>query len=408
MITNTCKNVRESDQSTGAASAAAVLSEEIFLGIDTARVRHVVARFVLGEGAKPAEGMTTATLLARVAKWRKAGARVHCVYEAGPTGFALARQLLALGATCLVVRPRRLDRHGRRRKTDPLDAQHLAEDLAAHHFGRKGLLCPVRLPSEEEELRRLAVRERETLARTRHQLLNAAKGRALALGHTLPKEWWRPRVLPKLIRNLPAALVRQLQRAASAAAAIKEQLDGVEAELKADAPAAPNGVGALTVAVLEREVCDWARFKSAKKVASFAGLCPSEDSSGQRRRLGAIDKHGSPRLRFWCQDAARERGDGRSAGAARSEAEGEKGGCPRSGRPDEQHGVAALQVPARLPWCPLGAREAARGQWQSRQTDRRRARAAVPRRLVADPHGPRDGGRVGLRLQACHCDAMST
>lgn len=306
MITNKHDQVSEQgEESTGLATAATVLSaEEVFLGIDTASVRHVVARFVAGEGVKPAEGMTTATLLARVAKWRKAGAQVHCVYEAGPTGFALARELIALGATCLVVRPRRLDRHGRRRKTDPLDAQHLAEDLAAHHFGRSALLCPVRIPSVDEELRRLAVRERESLAHTRHRLLNAAKGRALALGHALPKEWWRPRVLPKVLPDLPPALARQLQRAAAAAAALKEQLDAVETELKSDAPAAPNGVGALTVAVLEREVCDWSRFKSAKKVASFAGLSPSEDSSGLRRRQGAIDKHGSPRLRFWCQETA--------------------------------------------------------------------------------------------------------
>src|SRR3954468_5011036 len=95
MITNTSDNVREANKSTEPAKAA-VLTEEVFLGIDTASVRHVVARFVLGEGAKPAEGMTTATLLARVGKWRKAGAAVHCVYEAGPTGFALARQLLGL------------------------------------------------------------------------------------------------------------------------------------------------------------------------------------------------------------------------------------------------------------------------------------------------------------------------
>ena len=304
MITNKHDQVSEQRESTGPATAAAVLTEEVFLGIDTASVRHVVARFVLGEGVKPAEGMTTATLLARVAKWRKAGAAVRCVYEAGPTGFALARQLIALGAACLVVRARRLDRHGRRRKTDPLDAQHLAEDLAAHWFGRKGLLCPVRLPSEQEELRRLAVRERETLARTRHQLLNAAKGRALALGHALPKEWWRPRVLPKLLPELPPALARQLERAAKAAAAMKEQLVAVEAELTGDAPAAPNGVGALTAGVLEREVCDWGRFQSAKKVASFAGLCPNEESSGSRRRQGSIDKHGSARLRFWCQEAA--------------------------------------------------------------------------------------------------------
>lgn len=304
MTTSNKIHVSAEAKSTGPATAGAVSLEEVFLGIDTASTRHVVARFVLGEGAKPAEGMTTATLLGRVTKWRKAGAEIHCVYEAGPTGFALARQLLALGATCLVVRPRRLDRHGRRRKTDPLDAQHLAEDLAAHRFGRKGLLCPVRLPTEQEELRRLAVRERETLARTRHQLLNAAKGRALALGYPLPKQWWRPRVLPKLLPDLPPALGRQLQRSADAAAAMHEQLDAVEAEVKADAPAAPSGVGALTAGVLEREVCDWQRFKTAKKVASFAGLCPSEDSSGSRHRLGAIDKHGSPRLRFWCQETA--------------------------------------------------------------------------------------------------------
>ena len=304
MNTNHNDAVREMNHSTGPATAAAVSTEEVFLGIDAASRRHAVARFVLGEGVKPAEGMTTATLVTRVTRWCKAGAAVHCVYEAGPTGFALARQLIALGVTCLVVRPRRLDRHGRRRKTDPLDAQHLAEDLTAHHFGRKGLLCPVRVPTEAEELRRLVVRERETLARARHRLLNAAKGRALALGHALPKEWWRPRVLPKLLPALPPALARQLERAAQAAAALKAQLVAVEAELTADAPAAPQGVGALTVGVLEREVCDWHRFASDKKIASFAGLCPSEDSSGQRRRMGAIDKHGSPRLRFWCQETA--------------------------------------------------------------------------------------------------------
>jgi hypothetical protein len=81
MITNHCDEVSEQSESTEPATAATVLTEEVVLGIDTASVRHVVARFVLGEGAKPAEGMTTATLLARVAKWRKAGATVHCVYE---------------------------------------------------------------------------------------------------------------------------------------------------------------------------------------------------------------------------------------------------------------------------------------------------------------------------------------
>jgi transposase len=169
----------------------------------------------------------------------------------------------------------------------------------------------------------------QTLARTRHQVLNSAKGRALALGYSLPKEWWRPRVLPALLPELPAALARLLARTAQAAAALKAQLDAVEAEIKADAPPAPVGLGALTAGTLEREVCDWRRFARGKQLGSFSGLCPSEASSGQRRQLGPIDKHGSARLRFWCQDGARQREDGRAAGTARSVAEGEEGGCPR-------------------------------------------------------------------------------
>jgi transposase len=277
---------------------------EIFLGIDTSATKHVVTRLIPGEGPKPAEAMNTTTLVAKVAKWVKAGAVVHCVYEAGPTGFALYRQLGSTGATCLVVRPKRLERHQRRRKNDPQDSRILAEELAAHHFGRTGLLVPVRVPTEQEELNRLAVRERETISRARHQILNSAKGRALALGYPLPKQWWRPRVWPKLKDGFPPELARLLERTAQTAAAMKAQLTAAEAELKATAPEAPAGVGQLTAAVLEREVCTWTRFASGKKLSSFAGLCPSEDSSADRHHLGAIDKHGSPRLRFWCQETA--------------------------------------------------------------------------------------------------------
>lgn len=304
MITNTTLNdVREDVRSTGPVGAA-VSRPEMFLGIDAADARQVVTQIVAGESPKPAQGMTRETLLKHAARWLKAGFRVHCVYEAGPTGFALARELIRLGATCLVVRPRQLERYGRRRKNDQRDSRQLALDLAHHRAGRTGLLFPVRIPTPKEELQRLPSREREALSDVRHQLLRSARGRALALGYRLPKEWWRPRVLPKLLPDLPPTLARLLQRAADAAAAIKEQLDAVEAEIIAAAPPAPTGVGALTAGVLDREILDWGRFKSGKKAGSFIGLSPSEDSTGARWQLGPIDKHGSPRLRFWCVEAA--------------------------------------------------------------------------------------------------------
>ena len=302
MITNTCKNVREVVLT--APATAAVACPEVFLGIDAADLRQVVTQLVAAESPKPPQGMTRETLLKRVAQLLKAGFRVRCVYEAGPTGFALARDLIALGAECLVVRAQKLERHGRRRKNDKRDSRQLALDLALHCAGRTGLLFPVRIPTPEEELHRLPSREREALSDVRHQLLRSARGRALALGHRLPKEWWRPRVLPKLLPDLPVNLVRLLRRAAAAAAAIKQQLDAVEAELIAEAPPAPVGVGAITAGVLDREVLDWHRFKSGKKAGSFIGLSPSEESTGNRWQLGPVDKHGSPRLRFWVVEAA--------------------------------------------------------------------------------------------------------
>lgn len=159
MKTNTHSKVREADKkSTGLANAAAVDAKEIFFSIDAADAWQVVTRFIPGEGTKPAERMTKETLIKRVAQLRKAGVSVHCVYEAGPTGFVLARELIALRAECLVVRARNLERYGRRRKNDKRDSRQLALDLANHCAGRPGLLIQVRIPTPEEELRRLPAR----------------------------------------------------------------------------------------------------------------------------------------------------------------------------------------------------------------------------------------------------------
>jgi hypothetical protein len=66
MITNNNDDVREANKSTEPAKAA-VFAGEMFLGIDAADARQVVTRFIPGEGPKPAEGMTKATLVKRVA-----------------------------------------------------------------------------------------------------------------------------------------------------------------------------------------------------------------------------------------------------------------------------------------------------------------------------------------------------
>ena len=90
-------------------------------------------------------------------------------YEAGPTGFGLARALEAAGVGCVVAAPGKIERPAQDRvKTDRRDAERLVRLLMI------GGLHPVRVPSNEEEALRDLVRAREDirgdLMRARHRL----------------------------------------------------------------------------------------------------------------------------------------------------------------------------------------------------------------------------------------------
>jgi transposase len=90
-------------------------------------------------------------------------------YEAGPTGFGLARELTAMGVGCVVAAPGKIPRAPQDRvKTDRRDAEKLARLLMA------GELHPVRVPATDEEALRDLVRAREDLRgdlmRARHRV----------------------------------------------------------------------------------------------------------------------------------------------------------------------------------------------------------------------------------------------
>ena len=94
---------------------------------------------------------------------------VRATYEAGPTGYGLARGLTSAEVDCLVAAPGKIPRGATDRvKTDPRDAEHLVRLLLA------GKLSPVRVPGPPEEAMRDLVRAREDLRidlmRARHRL----------------------------------------------------------------------------------------------------------------------------------------------------------------------------------------------------------------------------------------------
>ena len=64
------------------------------------------------------------------------------------------------------------------------------------------------------------------------------------------------------------------------------------------------GVGALTALAFALIIGEADRFSCGKQIASYLGLVPAEDSSGERRRLGHISKQGNSLLRFLLVEAA--------------------------------------------------------------------------------------------------------
>jgi transposase len=155
------------------------------------------------------------------------------------------------------------------------------------------------IPTPEQEQRRAIGRQRGWLGKERRRCLARAFGLMLTAGIYAHPEWHQAKSWPLFRKGLPLWLREQVEGWRTQAEQLrKEEARWTErVEAHAIGHIVPKGIGQLTSALLEMEVLDWARFKSRRAVASYAGLCPSENSTGNTRRQGSISKHGNPRIR---------------------------------------------------------------------------------------------------------------
>ena len=98
----------------------------------------------------------------------------------------------------------------------------------------------------------------------------------------------------RISERMPAWVLEQLESWKALLVVTEKQSAQVEARRKVATPgmALFVGEGELSHELIARELIDPHRFKNARQVGNFFGLCPSESSSGESRRLGAITKHG--------------------------------------------------------------------------------------------------------------------
>jgi len=248
---------------------------------------------------------------------QKEGNACAC-YEASGAGYVLQRALIEWDVECHLAAPSLIPRRpGEHRKTDRRDAIKIARDF------RDGRLVLINVPTEEDERVRDLVRCRECFQReilkSRHYILKFMRRRGFVFrdgeNWTVRHMNWIRQVLAPgtltdedhvVLSEYLALLEYKLQR--------RDELDGRIEVLALTPRYKPvvdriccfRGFKTQAAMVIATELGDLRRFENPRQLMAYVGLVPSEHSSGDRRRLGAITKAGNARVRHvliqaaWC------------------------------------------------------------------------------------------------------------
>lgn len=283
-----------------------------YVGLDVHKDTIAVAVAECGRGDPVYEGVVANTpgkvagLIERLSG-RYGGERLLWVYEAGPCGYGLYRQLVASGHDAEVVAPSLIpQKAGDRRKTDRRDALGLAR------LSRAGELTAVWVPDQEQEAIRDLTRAREDMKKLElkaRQTLGAfllRHGRVYSQGKS---RWTQAhfRWLETLRFDSPVQQI-VLQEYIEAVKAAQRQVAGLEQQMRAAlaqwslAPVAEGlmamrGISLISAMTILAELGDITRFDSPRQLMAYLGLVPSEHSSGSSRRHGPITKAGNGHVR---------------------------------------------------------------------------------------------------------------
>ncbi|MGE5605981.1 MAG: IS110 family transposase [Bacteroidota bacterium] len=281
-----------------------------FVGLDVHKSTISVAIAHPGIGQAEFLGSIPNTPQAIVSLVKKLGdpQRIKFCYEAGPCGYGLHRQLIQLGASCMVVAPSMIPtKPGEHIKTDRRDAKKLARLL------RNNDLTPVWVPDKRQEALRDLLRARQDacadLLRKRNQLTKFL----LRLGLTPPektKAWsvkyqrWIESIRLEeqsqqfVLQEYIYAIDYGKSRVILYEKEIEQAVLVLTDQQLLKALQALRGIQLITAATIIAEIGDLTRFRTASQLMAYAGLVPREHSSGDNRWLGKITKAGNSHIRF--------------------------------------------------------------------------------------------------------------
>jgi transposase len=238
------------------------------------------------------------------------GARYLCAYEAGYFGFWIHDALKQEGVDCLVANPADVPTKDkeRRNRNDRVDARKLARSL------RNGELTALYVPERKALEDRSLVRMRMSVVKKQTRCKNQIKGLLSFYGYVTPDEmarsYWSQRFINwleslefqgesgkqalqalldelKHLRQSIAQLTRQIR------ALVQQEPYRTQVQYLKSIP----GISTFTAMALLTGIVDINRFKGLDHLASYVGLIPGEDSSGEQERNTGISLRRNAYLR---------------------------------------------------------------------------------------------------------------
>lgn len=288
----------------------------IYVGLDVHKDSITIAEALSGRGVPRLVEriIPDLTKLLKVLHSLGESSQLRVCYEAGPTGFGLARELQQRGIHCVVVAPSLIpQRPGERIKTDRRDAINLAG-----HF-RAGQLTPVTIPDEPTEAMRDLQRAREDAVHALHRVRQRLDKFLLRHGRSWPsgskkwtlkhEQWIRSQSFdqPAQERTLEHYL-RMIDSTKAEIAILLKQIEELVASWSmgplVKSLQAMRGIKLITAVTLATEIGNFRRFAHPRHLMAYLGLVPREHSSGQTRRQGAITRTGNRHARCILVEAA--------------------------------------------------------------------------------------------------------
>lgn len=291
---------------------------DVFVGIDVSKKSFSVTHMNHALRKRSFKAPSSPEDLYQYYQRRFPGQRALYVYEAGCTGYHLHDYLSLHNQACLVVHPAAVQKaSGNRVKNNRIDSEYLADQA------RGGQLHSIRVPDPVyRQLRHLAVTRQqhvEDAQRTKRRI----KSLILFENIQLPREvefqkHWSARYRQALrALSIPNETVRfqldgylkDLEHQHSQVLSVHRQLrlfyrKHPEIQKHVDLLKTIPGFGFVVSMFLLARIGDPKHLKDIREIGAFAGLVPSEHSTGEGDHRGSITKTGAGTLRSLLVEAA--------------------------------------------------------------------------------------------------------